>query len=710
MQTILSAPISQPKAAIHAAPEPENLVTDTELQPVEPFVVPDFFSPIDFANAIYSPQFFVNFHRDNADTLGHVMGMRIVNQMEPHQRARLPLFAGACATYKESVSKEIQSMLTMVSSEKEILITKRQIVLCASNQGYLTDQNIFGTKPLNFDRVDLSGMNLNGLNLTEASVEGTNFDYPAKAKSEILKAPVYGFSDPELYVPVDPDNQIFSKEFYCLFRHGNEKNVDQQMGIITLQQMSVYQTAQLPIYAGACIKYLEIVMDATQRVFHSPETDDETMLIKQQIKLSVHTHWCATLLKLIDPDKGIYSNNLYSLFHTNATKFWRELGAILLESLNVQELARLPLFNDASNQYHAVVSNAIKEVLSSRETDHETLTTKRQIIANTRRYACITIPALFGDQLNLDSVNFSGLNLAGLDLSQASLKFANFRNVDLTCVQLPRMGSFHAFFQGAILNRKNLIDMTTPGQYLDLSGADLSRQSLGELNLKGIILRGVNLAGSYFHNTNLQDVDMEGADLTNASLTSTDLRGTRLAEAKLRGARFDSANFEGNDYSGIDFTDTELNNVNFSRAQLRRANFERAILKFVNFKGTDLTESNLFNVTFKSSEVENAVLTGVQTNNADLIQTIKNEDTRLYAVQARETYHREELHPIQMARSLPSLPSAIRRPVPVRNANVIEQNIQPPASGTFSWFSRFSSMVGNFFSSLLVRFKNFFGL
>jgi len=711
MLSILSRPSSSNTEPTLTDRTSEISAADSEKPPVEPFIVPDFYHPVDFEKGIYSPQFLATFHNGNAGSTDYVTGMSVINKMVPYQRARLPLFPSASAGYTELVGKEIQSILPLGSREEEILITKRQIILCAVNYGYLTDPDIFGTQPLNFDCVNLTDMDLIGFDLTQASLEGTVFSYPARAPSDILKAPVYDFVDEELYVPVDSDKLIFSKEFYCIFKSGNENSLAQQMGLITLQQMSVYQTAQLPIYGNACAAYMKIVKDAMQQVLYSTETDDETVFVRQQIRTGIKTHWNLAHLKPIDPDKGIYPENLYLIFHKRSEDFDNIDDRIVLNSLNLQEQARLPLFDDASVEYREVVSKAIKKILASPETDPETLLTKRQIIANAGRDGAPgyrKMHKLFGNRHNFDSVNFSGLNLDGIDLSMASLANSNFSGIDMRKADLPKMGSFNACFRGSKLSIQNLYAMRTGDQYLDLADADLSGLDLSWMKIKGISLRGANCRGTKFHFTNFEQVDCSFADFTGAFLQA----------------------------------------VNFSGAQLQRANFEGACLKNAILNGANMTGAKFFNITFEGCGLKNAITTEVQTDNLDLIVTIDDEKARLSAIEARHSHRVKELdhggtvqsgpatpplpfrsgHPIEQrrqpivlrapaiealhshraieldhSRPVQSGPATPPQPVP------IEQHSQPAAPRRLSWFSKIYSSIGNFFSTLLNRFRNLFG-
>ena len=86
----------------------------------------------------------------------------------------------------------------------------------------------------------------------------------------------------------------------------------------------------------------------------------------------------------------------------------------------------------------------------------------------------------------------------------------------------------------------------------------------------GCNLQGVNLSGE-----NLDGADLEGADLSNAILKNIDLE-----EANLKGA-----NLSGADLTDADLAGADLYKANMSGANLTDANLENALLDDVNFTG-----------------------------------------------------------------------------------------------------------------------------
>ena len=86
---------------------------------------------------------------------------------------------------------------------------------------------------------------------------------------------------------------------------------------------------------------------------------------------------------------------------------------------------------------------------------------------------------------------------------------------------------------------------------------------------------GCNLQGANLSGENLDGVDLEGADLSNAILKDVDFE-----EANLKGA-----NLTGADLTGADLSEADLYKADFSKANLTDANFEKALIDDTNFTG-----------------------------------------------------------------------------------------------------------------------------
>ena len=118
-------------------------------------------------------------------------------------------------------------------------------------------------------------------------------------------------------------------------------------------------------------------------------------------------------------------------------------------------------------------------------------------------------------------------------------------------------------------------------QELDLRGANLSMQVLGEWNFAGARLGGANLSGASLFKTDLS----KNADLFEANLAGARLPGTNLSNASLIGA--DLSNIK--DCYGADFSDASLNNAN-----LTDANLAGAIVNDTRFHGANLAGAKFY--------------------------------------------------------------------------------------------------------------------
>lgn len=79
------------------------------------------------------------------------------------------------------------------------------------------------------------------------------------------------------------------------------------------------------------------------------------------------------------------------------------------------------------------------------------------------------------------------------------------------------------------------------GVRANLSGADLSDDSLRYANLSGADLRGTDLRRADLRGTDLCHADLRDADLSDADLSRADLRGANLRDADLSNANMDYA-------------------------------------------------------------------------------------------------------------------------------------------------------------------------
>jgi uncharacterized protein YjbI with pentapeptide repeats len=167
--------------------------------------------------------------------------------------------------------------------------------------------------------------------------------------------------------------------------------------------------------------------------------------------------------------------------------------------------------------------------------------------------------------------NFTGSKLQGVDFTGAELREAIFMNADLEGAKLPETDLRLASFRGANLKNASLVNS-------DLMGADLREAELGGAQLTGavgdtntkwpsdyipttskaiVLAPQANLQGVDLSKRSIGDVDLTEANLQNANLTDAYISGVNLTRANLQGAILKDAlggdtNFRGADLRGAD--------------------------------------------------------------------------------------------------------------------------------------------------------------
>lgn len=126
--------------------------------------------------------------------------------------------------------------------------------------------------------------------------------------------------------------------------------------------------------------------------------------------------------------------------------------------------------------------------------------------------------------------------------------------------------------------------LTTTGFKSQLRGANICRQTLGNIDLSGAILAEAN-----FENANLS-----GANLKKVSLQDANLKRTFLVDANLQNAFLERANFEGAMLDGALLKDSYLGKANFTDADLKNADLTGAYLIDTNLKSAhNLTDQQI---------------------------------------------------------------------------------------------------------------------
>jgi uncharacterized protein YjbI with pentapeptide repeats len=137
-----------------------------------------------------------------------------------------------------------------------------------------------------------------------------------------------------------------------------------------------------------------------------------------------------------------------------------------------------------------------------------------------------------------------------------------------------------------------------PGEWCDLSEADLRNRTL----------IGADLSAVDLSNANLRRADLSWANLREACLIEADLIGADLRRAELDGAHFSRANLRSAD----------LRWAGLHKADLQGANLYEANLRGAELIGAELQGANLYGATLMGAKLIGASLTTTALVRADL--------------------------------------------------------------------------------------------
>ena len=212
--------------------------------------------------------------------------------------------------------------------------------------------------------------------------------------------------------------------------------------------------------------------------------------------------------------------------------------------------------------------------------------------------------------------------------SPVDLRRTSLRNVQLN--SLTHMAPFReAVLSGADLGRSSLSDLDLRGAWLDgvnLSEATLTGSRLDEAFLPGANLSYADLSGSQFHGADLKEVNLTGAHLCGDTYMQP-ARGSQGAEMALPGHSRSLRHAEGGHGTAVGRC------ADLTNAQLIGADLTNALLPNMNFTGTDFCPdpsievgscASLRNAVLSKSDLRGAHLAGASLNGADL----RNADAR----------------------------------------------------------------------------------
>ncbi len=225
----------------------------------------------------------------------------------------------------------------------------------------------------------------------------------------------------------------------------------------------------------------------------------------------------------------------------------------------------------------------------------------------------------------LQYANLTRAFLTGADLTGAHLTNADLTDADLTGANLYRIISGKIKGNPILPSRYVLINGFIIGPNVNLAGDDLTNA-----NLTSAVLTGANLTGAVLTGADLTGADLTSAVLTGAVLTGADLTGADLTESDLN--RIKSGKIKGNPIlpSGyvlingfiigpnVNLVIDDLTNANLTDAVLTGANLTRTVLTGANLTNANLTRAFLTRAFLTGAVLTGAVLTGAVLTGADL--------------------------------------------------------------------------------------------
>ncbi len=269
-----------------------------------------------------------------------------------------------------------------------------------------------------------------------------------------------------------------------------------------------------------------------------------------------------------------------------------------------------------------VTIKLIEELYNRRETAQRKRELVRQVANKNNRIAVNAVAELndqgwlVGDEgalqkqdlseANLESARFWYANLREARLWFTNLKFVEFWNADLSNAELVGVDLTGAKMVGANL------------EGADLSFATLTDTDWRNANMTGVDLTGFDLSGCNLMKANLTDAKLEETDLSkaklwdarlnNADLTRTDFSGTDMSFVNATGAQAEGARFMGGNLRRTNFTQATLHDADFSGARMGGAYFNGADLTGANLEGAILVHRNEWNKLLEARFDEKTIL------------------------------------------------------------------------------------------------------
>jgi uncharacterized protein YjbI with pentapeptide repeats len=127
---------------------------------------------------------------------------------------------------------------------------------------------------------------------------------------------------------------------------------------------------------------------------------------------------------------------------------------------------------------------------------------------------------------------------------------------------------------------------------LDLSGANLKKASLQELDFRATDLTHVNFEGAEMSQVQFQKCRLRQANLRNAKLKQAQFWSCEGSNAEFGNANLQEARFSKGDFTDAEFVDADLERARFDNTSVKDANFETAVLEGVVWQAKGIPDLN----------------------------------------------------------------------------------------------------------------------
>lgn len=171
--------------------------------------------------------------------------------------------------------------------------------------------------------------------------------------------------------------------------------------------------------------------------------------------------------------------------------------------------------------------------------------------------------------MDIDSISFDYIK-RNANFVQADLRDKEFKNLDLSGINLEGADLQNTSFQACILNDAKL-------KKANLKGTQFTNVSMEKCNLNNTDLRW-----SALKNVSLFQAELSGVDLSNSSLVDLNLRESTIQFSDISNSVLKQVDFSISDLLNTSFKESNLNDVNFEESRLRKANLDASNMNGVN--------------------------------------------------------------------------------------------------------------------------------